>query len=132
MVMSFEKPRAKVLQFKQVNFLKNGNYTYSSSRDVIRLKGVVSHKTGCIIEEKILGGIAHKKINLIIDFTNVTSIDSDGVRVLNTASRMSRAFGRMLTLFGLCAEVREALVAAGIDAKFTICESEAEAIQEVA
>ncbi len=132
MVMSFEKPRAKVLQFRQVNFLKNGNYTYSSPRDVIRLKGTITHKASRIIEEKILGSIARKKINLIIDFTNVTSIDSDGVRVLNTALRMSHAFGRILTLFGLCAEVKEALIAAGIDAKFTICKSEAEAIQEVA
>jgi anti-anti-sigma factor len=134
MVMSFEieKPSAKVLQFKQVNFLKNGNYTYSSPRDIIRLKGTITHKASRLIEEKILGGIARKKINLIIDFTNVTSIDSDGVRVLNTALRMSRAFGRMLTLFGLCAEVKEALIEAGIDAKFTICKSEAEAIKEVA
>jgi anti-anti-sigma factor len=131
MVMSFEKPKSAVLSFKQVNFLKKGNYTYSSSRDVIRLKGAITEKSSRFIEEKILGGIARKKINLIIDLTGVASIDGDGIRLLNTALRMSRSFGRMLTLFGLCPEVKESLILADIYSQFTICQTEAEAINQV-
>jgi anti-anti-sigma factor len=130
-VVSFEKPKSEVLQFKQVNFLKKGNYTYSSSRDVIRLKGAITHKSRRSIEEKILGGIARKKINLIIDFTGVTSIDSDGISILNTGLRMSRSFGRILTLFGLCPEVEESLTLADMYSKFTICKTEAQAISQV-
>ena len=130
MVMSFNKPKSEVLPFKQVNFLKKGNYTYSSSRDVIRLKGAITHRSSRSIEEKILGGIIRKKINLIIDLTGVTSIDSDGIIILNTGLRMSRSFGRILTLFGLCPEVKEALILADIYSKFTICNTEAEAISQ--
>jgi anti-anti-sigma factor len=132
MVMSFEKPKAKVLQFRQVNLLKKGNYTYSSPKDIIRLKGAITHRSSRSVEEKILGGIARKKINLIIDLAGVTSIDGDGVRVLNTALRMSRSFGRILTLFGLHPVVKEALILADIYSKFTICETENQAILEVA
>jgi anti-anti-sigma factor len=131
MVMPFVKPKAEVLPFKQVNFLKKGNYTYSSSRDVIRLKGAITRRSSRSIEEKILGGIARKKINLIIDLTDVISIDDDGIRTLNTALRMSRSFGRILTLFGLCSEVEESLIRANLYSKFTICKTEAEAISQV-
>ena len=132
MVMSFVKPKAKVLQFRQVNLLKRGNYTYSSARDIVRLKGVITNRSSRSIEEKILSAIARKKINLIIDLTKVTSIDGDGVRVLNTALRMSRSLGRTLTLFGLRPEVKEALILADIYSKFTICETEEQAMLEVA
>ena len=132
MVMSFVKPKAKVLQFRQVNLLKRGNYTYSSARDIVRLKGVITNRSSRSIEEKILSAIARKKINLIIDLTKVTSIDGDGVRVLNTALRMSRSLGRTLTLFGLRPEVKEALILADIYSKFTICETEEQAILEIA
>jgi anti-anti-sigma factor len=132
MVMSFVKPKAKVLQFRQVNLLKKGNYTYSSARDIVRLKGVITNRSSRAIEEKILDGIARKKINLIIDLTKVTSIDTDGVRVLNTALRMSLSFGRTLTLFGLRPEVKEALILANIYSKFTVCETEDQAILAVA
>jgi anti-anti-sigma factor len=132
MVMSFEKPKSTVLPFKQVNFLKKGNYTYSSARDIVRLKGVITNRSSRTIEDKILDGIARKKINLIIDLTNVTSVEGDGVRVLNTALRMSLSFGRTLTLFGLRPAIKESLILADIYSKFTICETEDQAILEVA
>lgn len=132
MVMPFVQSEAKVLQFRQVNLLKKGNYTYSSARDIVRLKGVVISRSSRSIEEKILDGIARKKINLIIDLTKVTSLGGDGVRVLNTALRMSLSFGRTLTLFGLRPAVKEALIKAEIYSKFTICETEEQAILKVA
>jgi anti-anti-sigma factor len=132
MVMSLVQPKTKVLQFRQVNLLKKGNFTYSAARDIVRLKGIVTSRSSRSIEEKILDSIAKKKINLIMDLTKVTSIDSDGVRVLNTALRMSLSFGRTLTLFGLHPSVKEALLQAGIYAKFTICETEDQAIFKVA
>ncbi len=132
MVMSLVQPKAKVLQFRQVNLLKKGNFTYSTARDIVRLKGIVTNKSSRSIEEKILDSIAKKKVNLIMDLTKVTSVDGDGVRVLNTALRMSLSFGRTLTLFGLRPAVREALLHAGIYAKFIICETEDQAILKVA
>jgi anti-anti-sigma factor len=132
MVMSLTQPKAKVLQFRQVNLLKKGNYTYSAARDIVRLKGIVTNRSSRTIEDKILDGIARKKINLIIDLTNVTSVEGDGVRVLNTALRMSLSFGRTLTLFGLRPAVKESLRLAGIYSKFTVCETEDQAILEVA
>jgi anti-anti-sigma factor len=132
MVMSLTQPKAKVLQFRQVNLLKKGNYTYSATRDIVRLKGTITNRSSRTIEDKILDGIARKKINLIIDLTNVTSVEGDGVRVLNTALRMSLSFGRTLTLFGLRPAVKESLRLAGIYSKFTVCETEDQAILEVA
>ncbi len=132
MVMPFVQSKAKVLQFRQVNLLKKGNYTYSSSRDIVRLKGLVTNRSSRSIEEKILDGIARKKINLIIDLSKVTSMDGEGVRVLNTALRMSLSFGRTLTLFGLRPAVKEALIKAEIYSRFTICETEDQAILKVA
>jgi anti-anti-sigma factor len=132
MVMSLTQPKAKVLQFRQVNLLKKGNYTYSAARDIVRLKGIITNRSSRTIEDKILDGIARKKINLIIDLTNVTSVEGDGVRVLNTALRMSLSFGRTLTLFGLRPAVKESLRLAGIYSKFTVCETEDQAILEVA
>lgn len=132
MVMSLTQPKAKVLQFRQVNLLKKGNYTYSTARDIVRLKGAITNRSSRTIEDKILDGIARKKINLIIDLTSVTSVEGDGVRVLNTALRMSLSFGRTLTLFGLRPAVKESLRLAGIYSKFTICETEDQAILEVA
>jgi anti-anti-sigma factor len=132
MMMSLTQPKAKVLQFRQVNLLKKGNYTYSAARDIVRLKGVITNRSSRTIEDKILDGIARKKINLIIDLTNVTSVEGDGVRVLNTALRMSLSFGRTLTLFGLRPAVKESLRLAGIYSKFTVCETEDQAILEVA
>jgi anti-anti-sigma factor len=132
MVMSLTQPKAKVLQFRQVNLLKKGNYTYSAARDIVRLKGTITNRSSRTIEDKILDGIARKKINLIIDLTNVTSVEGDGVRVLNTALRMSLSFGRTLTLFGLRPAVKESLRLAGIYSKFTVCETEDQAILEVA
>jgi anti-anti-sigma factor len=132
MVMSLTQPKAKVLQFRQVNLLKKGNYTYSTARDIVRLKGTITNRSSRTIEDKILDGIARKKINLIIDLTNVTSVEGDGVRVLNTALRMSLSFGRTLTLFGLRPAVKESLRLAGIYSKFTVCETEDQAILEVA
>jgi anti-anti-sigma factor len=132
MVMPFVQSEAKVLQFRQVNFLKKGNYTYSSARDIVRLKGLVTSRSSRSIEEKILDGIARKKINMIIDLSKVNSVDGDGVRVLNTALRMSLSFGRTLTLFGLHPAVKEALIKAEIYSKFTICETEDQAILKVA
>jgi anti-anti-sigma factor len=132
MVTSLTQPKAKVLQFRQVNLLKKGNYTYSTARDIVRLKGTITNRSGRAVEDKILDGIARKKINLIIDLTNITSIEGDGVRVLNTALRMSLSFGRTLTLFGLRPAVRKSLISAGIYSKFTICETENQAILEVA
>jgi anti-anti-sigma factor len=132
MVMSLTQPKAKVLQFRQVNLLKKGNYTYSTARDIVRLKGIITNRSSRTIEDKILDGIARKKINLIVDLTNVTSVEGDGVRVLNTALRMSLSFGRTLTLFGLRPAVKESLRLAGIYSKFTVCETEDQAILEVA
>jgi anti-anti-sigma factor len=132
MMMSLTQPKAKVLQFRQVNLLKKGNYTYSTARDIVRLKGVITNRSSRTIEDKILDGIARKKINLIIDLTNVSSVEGDGVRVLNTALRMSLSFGRTLTLFGLRPAVKESLRLAGIYSKFTVCETEDQAILEVA
>jgi anti-anti-sigma factor len=132
MVMSLTQPKAKVLQFRQVNLLKKGNYTYSTARDIVRLKGIITNRSSRTIEDKILDGIARKKINLIVDLTNVTSVEGDGVRVLNTALLMSLSFGRTLTLFGLRPAVKESLRLAGIYSKFTVCETEDQAILEVA
>jgi anti-anti-sigma factor len=132
MMMSLTQPKAKVLQFRQVNLLKKGNYTYSTARDIVRLKGVITNRSSRTIEDKLLDGIARKKINLIIDLTNVSSVEGDGVRVLNTALRMSLSFGRTLTLFGLRPAVKESLRLAGIYSKFTVCETEDQAILEVA
>jgi anti-anti-sigma factor len=132
MMMSLTQPKAKVLQFRQVNLLKKGNYTYSTARDIVRLKGIITNRSSRTIEDKILDGIARKKINLIVDLTNVTSVEGDGVRVLNTALLMSLSFGRTLTLFGLRPAVKESLRLAGIYSKFTVCETEDQAILEVA
>ena len=70
--------------------------------------------------------------HLVMDFTGVDYISSAGIRVFVSAMKKITAKGGKAALCGLNAGVEEVFRFSGLDAIFTICDSEANAAQALA
>lgn len=96
---------------------------------IVAFVGSLDSKTSPEAQRALDGLLAGGGRKVLIDFTALDYISSAGLRVLlGTAKRLS-GVGSALRLFGLNETVREVFHISGFSAIFTVCATEADALE---
>ena len=105
----------------------------SSERDgvLVEIKGEITFTNMPVFQDKMETILTGEKLNVVIDFSDVTYISSAGLRVLLKFSRDMSNTDRKLALFGLNEFVSDVFKVSGFDKIFNIKENKEKAFQTV-
>jgi anti-anti-sigma factor len=87
---------------------------------LVGVNGRLDQRLTPSLEQALLGQIEAGHIRLLIDLSQVSYINSGGLRCLVTAWRQARAKGGNIGLFGLNTRLSEVFSVAGFDQVFQI------------
>jgi anti-sigma B factor antagonist len=103
--------------------------TKKPDRAVLEIKGEVDLYSSPLIRERCNQLIREKVDNLLINFKDVTYIDSSGLATLVEVLQKMRQYNGRLSLFALAQNVKNVFEVARLDTVFSIFESEEEALK---
>jgi anti-sigma B factor antagonist len=93
---------------------------FSDSVNVLPLEGEIDLHVSPRVESSLASMIAKRPEHLVVDFSQVTFIDSSGLAVLINAMQDIKKYGGKLTLAGINNNVRSIFETARLDQVFLI------------
>ena len=96
---------------------------------LVAFRGHLDSKTSPQAQQALDGILADGVRKLVIDFTALDYISSAGLRVLLATAKRASGAGGALRLFGLNETVREVFDISGFSTIFTVCATEADALE---
>ncbi|MEW5692477.1 MAG: STAS domain-containing protein [Candidatus Hydrogenedentota bacterium] len=97
---------------------------------IVYIKGAINSHNINILEDKIRELISHKKYNIILDCSDVQSIDSTGLEILMQAAKNVRLFRGNLVILTTNEDIREIFKITRIDKEIKVHTSQKQALQE--
>jgi len=97
---------------------------------IIKIKGDVDLYSSPQLRKQILA-LANKKNRILVDFLDVTYMDSSGVATLVEALQMTNKNGGKLRLFNLEQPIKDVFELSRLDKVFEICENEQQALEGI-
>jgi anti-sigma B factor antagonist len=101
--------------------------TYS----ILKIKGDVDLYSSPTVRKQIIPLVSKKNANLLVDFTNVTYMDSSGVATLVEALQLTNKNKGKLRLFNLGQAIKDVFELSRLDKVFEICDNEHDALHGI-
>jgi anti-sigma B factor antagonist len=98
---------------------------------VVRVGGEVDLGTAGELSDHLAAATQQAGPHLVIDLTDVSFMDSTGLKVLLTTHKRQLLLGGHLALAGVGRSVRKVLTVTGLDQTFLLCDSVDEALAAV-
>jgi len=95
----------------------------NSDITIVSVNGRIDSYTNSIFENEIITNIDIGQIKVVVDFTEVSYISSQGLRTVVTALKKSKGQGGFLKLAGLNESVKKIFSVAGLDKVIPIFDS---------
>ena len=109
----------------EISIDKTKNYS------IIKIKGDVDLYSSPQLRKQILALANKKNGKILIDFLEVTYMDSSGVATLVEALQMINRNGGKLRLFNLRQPIKDVFELSRLDRVFEICENESQALEGI-
>ncbi len=104
------------------------NLSEARNQDVVRLAGSVDLEHSPDIRRTLLDAVA-ERVDIFVDLSEVTYIDSSGIACLVEALQIARNHGANLGLFAVSRQAMRVLELARLDMVFSIHDDLASALQ---
>lgn len=98
---------------------------------ILKIKGDVDLYSSPQVRSQIIALVNKKHINLLVDFTDVTYMDSSGVATLVEALQLTNKSKGKLRLFKLRQAIRDVFELSRLDKVFDIYEDEISALHGI-
>lgn len=98
---------------------------------ILRIKGDVDLYSSPQVRTQIMALVNKKHFNLLVDFTNVTYMDSSGVATLVEALQLTNKNNGKLRLYKLRQAIRDVFELSRLDRVFDIHEDEQSALHGI-
>jgi len=99
--------------------------------NILKIKGDVDLYSSPQLRKQILALANKKSTRILVDFLDVTYMDSSGVATLVEALQMTKKNGGKLRLFNLGQPIRDVFELSRLDKVFEIFENEQQALEGI-
>lgn len=98
---------------------------------ILKIKGDVDLYSSPQVRKQIINLVSKKNTSLLVDFAEITYMDSSGVATLVEALQMTNRNGGKLRLFNMKQVIRDVFELSRLDKVFDIYENEQKALEGI-